>query len=282
MQFKRGTLLVVGLDDVPRRLLGVGMREHGVLGHGIFHPLGARFDVHRAELPTPRRIVHAALKTLLLHRVADGEPVFDQDRARADQHLLELGATAHELLVFHVGAESHHVFHAGAVVPTAIEQHDLPCGGQMGDVALEIPARLFTFGGGAQGHDPANAWIHGLGNSLDDAPLAGGVATFEDQHDLQFFVLDPFLQFDQFDLQPGQLFLVHLVLDLAHLGLDIAVMVKFVVVTVRISVAIAVGRRLFEPEFLLFLLFLFFDFHRAVSFCVVRGERNLFASQAAG
>ena len=97
----------------------------------------------------------------------------------------------------------------------------------MGHVALEIPARLFAFGGAAQGHHAANTGIQALGDALDYASLAGGVAAFEDHHDLQLLVLDPLLQLDQFDLQPGQLFLIDLVLDLADFGLDVAVMVKF-------------------------------------------------------
>src|SRR5215831_11148911 len=54
-----GSFLVIGVDDVPWRLLAVGVREHHVLGLGILHPTLARFHVHRAELPALDWISHA-------------------------------------------------------------------------------------------------------------------------------------------------------------------------------------------------------------------------------
>ena len=49
------------------------------------------------------------------------------------------------------------------------------------------------------------ARIEPLGDALDDAALAGGVAALEDHHDLELLVLHPVLQLDQFALQPEQL-----------------------------------------------------------------------------
>ena len=89
--------------------------------------------------------------------VADREPVLDQDDARADQHPLELRAGAQELLVLLVGAEAHHALHAGAVVPTAVEQHHLARRGQLRHVALEVPLRLLALGRRAQGHHATDA-----------------------------------------------------------------------------------------------------------------------------
>ena len=62
-----------------------------------------------------------------------------------------------------------------------------------------------------------------MNDSLDHAALAGGIATFEEYHHFEALVLDPLLQLDKFDLQPSQLPLVDLLLDLAgvfSLGLD--------------------------------------------------------------
>ena len=42
-------------------------------------------------------------------------------------------------MVLLVGAEAHDPLDAGPVVPAAVEQHDLPAGREMGDVALEVP-----------------------------------------------------------------------------------------------------------------------------------------------
>lgn len=47
-----------------------------------------------------------------------------------------------------------------------------------------------------------------FGEPLDRAALAGGVPAFEEQHDAPSGVLDPILQFQQFDLQQT---LVHFV-----------------------------------------------------------------------
>jgi hypothetical protein len=49
--------------------------------------------------------------------VGDREPVLDEDDARADQHLFELGHGAEELLALGVTAELHDALDAGAVVP---------------------------------------------------------------------------------------------------------------------------------------------------------------------
>ena len=54
-------------------------------------------------------------------------------------------------------AESHDVLDAGAVVPTAVEQHHFARRREMGDVTLEIPARLVAFAGASQGDDAADA-----------------------------------------------------------------------------------------------------------------------------
>jgi len=56
---------------------------------------------------------------------ADREPELDQLDAAADEVAFELGRLPHELEVIVVGAEAHHALDAGAVVPGAVEQHDL-------------------------------------------------------------------------------------------------------------------------------------------------------------
>ena len=86
-------------------------------------------------------------------------------------------------LVF--GAEAHHALDAGAVVPAAVEQHDLAAGRQMRDVALEIPLRALALVRRRQRGDAADARIEPLGDALDDAALAGGIAAFENHHDLE-------------------------------------------------------------------------------------------------
>ena len=43
--------LVVGVDDIPRRLFDVGVCEHEVFCPGVFYPAIPRFEIHRAEFP---------------------------------------------------------------------------------------------------------------------------------------------------------------------------------------------------------------------------------------
>jgi hypothetical protein len=52
---------------------------------------------------------------------------------------------------------------------------------------------------------PADAGVQTLRNALDDAALAGGVAPFEDHHDLQLLVHHPVLQLHELALQAEQL-----------------------------------------------------------------------------
>ena len=91
----------------------------------------------------------------MLLLVGDREPVLDQDDAGAHQHPFELGHRAEELLVLVVGAEAHHALDAGAVVPAAVEQHDLAGRRQMRHVALEIPLGALALVGRGQRRHPA-------------------------------------------------------------------------------------------------------------------------------
>ena len=201
-------LLVVRVHHVPRRLRDVAHREHPVLGLGIVHPARARLEVHRAELPALRRIVDPRPEPLLLLFVRHREPVLDEDDARPHQHALELRTRAQEFLVFRLRAEPHHVLHARAVVPAAVEQHHFPRGGQVRHVALEIPLRFFLVRGRAQGHHAADAGIQAFRDALDRAALARGVAPLEDRDHPQPLLLDPLLELHQLDLQLGELLLV--------------------------------------------------------------------------
>ena len=62
--------------------------------------------------------------------------------------------------------------------------------------------------GVAERDDPAVARVQALGDPLDRAALAGGVATLEDHHHLQALVDDPLLHAHELGLEPLQLLLV--------------------------------------------------------------------------
>ncbi len=112
------------------------------------------------------------------------------------------------ILDIRFGAEAHHAFHARAIVPTAIEEHNLTGRGQVRRVALKVPLRFFALGGRAQRRDAAVARIEAGRDGLDRPTLPGGIAPFKDDDDLQALGLDPFLHLHQLDLQAREFFLI--------------------------------------------------------------------------
>jgi hypothetical protein len=141
----------------------------------------------------------------LLFLVGDRKPVFDQDDAGAHEHALELRHVVEELLHLIGGGETHDALDAGAVVPRAVEEHDLAARRQVRHITLEIPLAALALGRSRQRHHAGDARVEPLGDALDHATLAGGIAAFEKHHDLGFCVLHPVLQLDQLRLQPEQL-----------------------------------------------------------------------------
>ena len=125
-----------------------------------------------------------------------------------------LGTTSRKRLRLVLGAKAHHAFDAGAVVPTAIEDHDLAGRRQMRQVALDVHLRLLPLGRSGQRDDAEDARTDPCGDRLDDAALAGSVAAFEEDADLLALVAHPLLQLDEFNVQLAQLALVFLALQL--------------------------------------------------------------------
>jgi hypothetical protein len=126
---------------------------------------------------------------------------------------LPFGDGAEELLDVLLGAEAHHALDARAVVPAAIEEDDLAGGRQVRHISLEIPLRALALARRRQRHDAADARIEALRDPLDDAALAGGVAPFEDDDDLELPVDHPVLQLHQLPLQPKQLLEIEVPID---------------------------------------------------------------------
>ena len=137
--------------------------------------------------------------------VGDREPVFDQDDPRTHDQTLEIRRRLEEVLVFLVGAEAHHPFDAGAIVPAAVEEHDLAAGRQVRDIALEVPLGALTLGRRRQRHGAADARIETLGDPFDGPPLARRVPSLEDDDQLELFGHDPVLELDELTLQAQQL-----------------------------------------------------------------------------
>ena len=106
------------------------------------------------------------------------------------------------------GAIAHNVLDAAAVVPGAVEQADLAGGGQVRDVALEVPLGALTLSGDGKGDHARDTRVEVLGDTFDRPALASRVTALEDDDDPGSSGPDPLLHLDQLRLQPQQLGLV--------------------------------------------------------------------------
>src|SRR6202007_2137317 len=158
---------------------------HHVARPGVVVPALIRLDIHRAELPLPQRIVDPRLKASLLLRLADLEPQLDQDDAPVDDVPLHSRAELEEALMIPLGAEAHHIFNAGTIVPAPVEDDDFSCRREMLDIALHEDLRLLPVGRRRQRDDAKHARADAPGDRLDGAALAGGIAPLEDDDDAQ-------------------------------------------------------------------------------------------------
>jgi hypothetical protein len=113
-----------------------------------------------------------------------------------------------EALIFLGRAESHDAFDEEAIIPTAVEEHDLPCGGEALDVALVINLGFFAFVRRGQGDHLKNPRAGPFGDAFDDSAFASRVAPFKNHDRARAGFFDPELQLDQLRLQTGQLFVV--------------------------------------------------------------------------
>lgn len=200
--------LVRRLHDVPARGVDVRVDEHLVLGTRVVLPAGQGLQVGGRELPAPHRISHARLEALVLLLLRNGEPVLAQQDPVVDEHPLEDRALLEEAPVLLRGAIAHDVLDAAAVVPGAVEQADLAGGGQVRDVALEVPLGALTLGGDGKRDDARDTRVEVLGDAFDRPALACRVTALEDDDDAGSGGPDPLLHLDQLRLQPQQLGLV--------------------------------------------------------------------------
>jgi hypothetical protein len=111
-----------------------------------------------------------------------------QEDAVLHHGFLEQGHTLQKSVRLIFGAETHHPFDAGAVVPAAIEDHHLAGRREVGHIALHVHLALLPVAGRRQGDHPEHARADTLGERLDGAALAGGVASLEHDADLEALV----------------------------------------------------------------------------------------------
>src|SRR5215813_9749712 len=90
---------VIGVHQAPWRVLAVGRVQHHVARFGIRVPSPIGFDVHRAQLPLPQRILDARLESLFLLFLPYLQPDLDQNDAAIDDVFLDLWAELEEALM---------------------------------------------------------------------------------------------------------------------------------------------------------------------------------------
>ena len=76
-----------------------------------------------------------------------------------------IGQSSRKRLCCFGRAEAHDVFDAGAVVPAAVEDHDLAAGRKVLDVALHVHLALLAVGRRRQRHDAEDARADPLGDA---------------------------------------------------------------------------------------------------------------------
>ncbi len=113
------------------------------------------------------------------------------------------------------GAEAHHALDAGAVVPAAVEDHDLAARREVLACSAGCTSEVFSRSdGGGERDDAKHARADALRDRLDEPALAGGIAPLEHDDDALAGMLDPLLQVAELDLQLGELLFVDLALQL--------------------------------------------------------------------
>ena len=202
------SLLVVGMQDVPRCVLRIGSVEHLVASARVFVPAFARRQVDRAKFPLSQGVVDPRLKSLLLFFVGDFEPVLKQNDAAVDDVLFDLRAQFQEVTMLLFRAEAHHVLDPGAVVPAAVKNHDLAGGWEMLHVPLHVHLALFPIRRSRQRDNAKHARADALGEGPDRPAFTGAVASFEHDDDSQSFCLYPGLERAKLALKSPQFRLV--------------------------------------------------------------------------
>src|SRR5271166_4882666 len=167
-----------------------------------------RFQVHRTQLPALGMIFNSREEALVLFLFGYFEPVLQKDDALADQEALEDGTVPEKFPVLFLGTKAHHILNTGAVIPAPVEDDDFTSGGQLFNVALGRELRLLPLGRRGEGYHAKDARADTLQDALDHPAFAGGVSSFENDHNAGVGCLDPVLELDQLNLKLENLGLV--------------------------------------------------------------------------
>jgi len=114
-------------------------RKHLIASLAVLLPERYRLLINWTDFPLLQGVPAALFDAFLLLALADVQVVLDKTNAGTHEHAFEFLNACHELLKLLVSAESHYVFHAGPVIPTAIEECKFTGGWEFGSIALEVP-----------------------------------------------------------------------------------------------------------------------------------------------
>src|SRR5258705_1582190 len=222
--------LVVGSSDKPWRPRGVGRLEHVVTCSRVIIPSRIRIQIHLGQLPDLSLVVDPRGEPISLLLRTYLEPVLEKYNPRFDYGLFDVRDHSQETLGLILRAKAHTPFDPGAIVPTAVENHDLAPGRKMRQVSLNIHLRFLAFRRGGHGNDAENARADSCGHGLDDTTFAGAISSLEDHAYLLALALHPFLKLDELNVQLAQLLLVFLALEPRNVGiLALAILVGYLV-----------------------------------------------------
>src|SRR5579883_416438 len=219
--FEPGMALVVRGDHVPRRVVGVGLVEHVLVGFEILLALGDVAEVLGSDLVPLVRLLQPLEHALLLLLLADMHEQLDEAHAGVGQRVLELVDLAVGALPFRRGAETLDPLDQHTAIPGAVEDRPV-C--RRRDALPEAPqemAALLLGGRRADAPDLGRARFQAEHDALDQAAFAGGIPAVDADDDAAAGAQMVNLQVEELVLQLLQPMLVLIVVERAvdHLHL---------------------------------------------------------------
>jgi hypothetical protein len=174
-------------------MLGISSLKHEVSCTRIFVPAAKRFQIHRAELPLPKRIVDPRLESALLFLFPNLHPIFDEDDPAIDNIFFNYWAKLQKSLMLFLGAETHHMFHPGAVIPATVKNDDFTRYRELLNIALQIHLCFFAVRWSGQSYQTKGTGTYAFRYRTNRAAFARSVTSFENDNDPKPLEFDPFL-----------------------------------------------------------------------------------------
>ena len=142
--------------------------------------MGPIAEILVGQLPALHRIEEPAAEAAYLLLLSDMQEQLDETDARINQQALELVDLAVSASPFLFGREAFDALHQHAAIPGAVKGDDLPFARQPAPEALEIVASTLMLVRSGNRVDLEAARIERPAEAADEASLAGGIPSFED------------------------------------------------------------------------------------------------------